>query len=138
MTLLLDDDMLSVIDIETVKPIISGYLRGRYMCPFTGRKKHGLIHHAVWEHYQGSRKKGYHIHHIDGNRLNNQSINLEEMRADEHMRLSNLGVKKPNSGKGAKTAEHRNNISNGLKKYKRTPEHQANLNAARWNKQKGA
>lgn len=128
--LLLDDSMLKFIAAETVKPMVSGYLRGRCVCPFTGKNKYALLHHVVWEYSYGIRKQGCHIHHIDGNRLNNTLSNLEILPASEHMRLSNLGLKKPNSGKGKKTAEHRANLSKAHLGKVFTKEHRENLSKA--------
>lgn len=43
------------------------------------------LHHYVWEKYNGKRKEGYHIHHIDGDYSNNSINNLEEITIKEHL-----------------------------------------------------
>lgn len=43
------------------------------------------LHWAVWEHYNGEREKGKHIHHKDGDRTNNHISNLEAVDAFEHL-----------------------------------------------------
>ena len=43
-----------------------------------------FLHHYVWEKYNGVRKKGYQIHHKDGNFANNSIENLEEITIKEH------------------------------------------------------
>lgn len=41
-------------------------------------------HVWVWENYFGPVQKGCHIHHIDGNKSNNEQRNLEELTVKEH------------------------------------------------------
>lgn len=43
-----------------------------------------FLHHYVWEKYHGQRKKGWCIHHIDGDFGNNKIENLEEITRKEH------------------------------------------------------
>jgi hypothetical protein len=43
------------------------------------------MHHKVWEFYNGVRRKGYHIHHINGNSWDNRIENLEEVEAFKHL-----------------------------------------------------
>lgn len=43
------------------------------------------MHRDIWEHYKCKIPKGYHIHHIDGNKLNNEIENLEIKKAKEHL-----------------------------------------------------
>ena len=42
------------------------------------------VHVLVAEHFIGSRPKGYHIHHKDGNKQNNRADNLEYISPIEH------------------------------------------------------
>ena len=55
------------------------YLCGRYF-------QHGScrLHTAVWKYHHGEIPHGYHSHHSDGNRFNNQLENLRLLRAYEH------------------------------------------------------
>lgn len=49
------------------------------------RKKAKGLHVAVWEyHNQKEVPKGFHVHHIDGNNLNNSIENLEILSVKEH------------------------------------------------------
>lgn len=48
------------------------------------QKSGKFLHHYVWEKYHGERKKGFLIHHIDGNFANNSIDNLEEITPKEH------------------------------------------------------
>jgi hypothetical protein len=52
-----------------------------------GKYYHGKtrLHRAVWIHYHGPIPKGFHIHHKDGNRRNNDIKNLGLMKASEHL-----------------------------------------------------
>jgi hypothetical protein len=57
-----------------------------YMRATTGARQ--LLHRAVWEHHnQRPVPDGWDVHHIDGNRLNNEPSNLQAMPKDEHARL---------------------------------------------------
>ena len=52
------------------------------------RKKAKQLHKAVWEHYHGQEvPRGYHIHHIDFNCLNNDINNLVCIEAKKHLSL---------------------------------------------------
>jgi len=76
-----------------------------------GRK---YLHHAVWEFYNDMPvPKGYHIHHLDGNKYNNCITNLECIEGVEHITRHQRAIfangKKPNwfqkwQGAGSKAA----------------------------------
>lgn len=44
-------------------------------------------HVWVWKHHYGCLKKGFHIHHKDGNKSNNDIENLEMISAHDHLSL---------------------------------------------------
>jgi len=46
-----------------------------------------LMHRYVWEFYNCPIPKGYHIHHKDGNKANNDISNLELLKGTEHWKL---------------------------------------------------
>lgn len=46
-----------------------------------------LLHRVVWESYYGSIKDGFHIHHKDGNKDNNDISNLELIDSFTHLSL---------------------------------------------------
>jgi hypothetical protein len=47
-----------------------------------------LVHRWVWKEHHGRwPRPGYHIHHIDGNKNNNDPSNLEEKEGEEHFRM---------------------------------------------------
>lgn len=46
-----------------------------------------LMHRYVWEYYNCPIPKGYHIHHRDGNKANNDISNLELIKGTEHVKL---------------------------------------------------
>lgn len=57
---------------------------GYYLCT---TKKDGIrkrIHVYVWEYYNGLVPKGYHVHHIDGDKSNNEIENLTIMKSVDH------------------------------------------------------
>lgn len=52
------------------------------------------IHRVIWECVNGEIPNGYHIHHIDGNKLNNSIYNLELLSTSEHHTLHNHNMSK--------------------------------------------
>lgn len=46
-----------------------------------------LMHRYVWEFYNCKIPKGYHVHHIDGNKANNDISNLQLLKGTEHWAL---------------------------------------------------
>lgn len=60
----------------------------------TSRKEgnHGkLLHRLIFEDYYGEISPNTHIHHLDGNPLNNCILNLEAMSKSEHISYHNKG-----------------------------------------------
>lgn len=55
------------------------YLCGNYF-QHLGKR----LHREVWRHYRGDIPAGCHIHHVDGDRANNNIENLVCMTASEH------------------------------------------------------
>lgn len=67
----------------------SGYYQYAYTAK---RQREGVerrLHRAVWVFYNGKIPKGLHIHHIDGNKDNNDISNLKLMTQQEHMQYHN-------------------------------------------------
>lgn len=50
------------------------------------------LHRAIWEDAYGPIPAGTHVHHRDGNTLNNDLANLELIGATEHLRLHTLDL----------------------------------------------
>ncbi len=50
-------------------------------------KQSGVNYRKIYESYYGKIPKGYHIHHIDGNPLNNEISNLECVSPEEHSKI---------------------------------------------------
>lgn len=61
--------------------IPSGYYRAN------SRLGGARIHRVVWEHYNGPIPEGYVVHHIDGDKTNNDISNLAIMDDGQHKRL---------------------------------------------------
>jgi len=69
---------------------LTGFDKAGYMivyCP----KKTMMYHRLVWSKYNGKIPEGYHIHHIDGNKLNNDISNLQLISSSEHSKLHHSG-----------------------------------------------
>ena len=56
-----------------------------YLCGAYFQRKGKRLHRTVWEYYNGEIPTGYHVHHIDGDRSNNDISNLTLMRANDHL-----------------------------------------------------
>ena len=59
-----------------------------YLCGGYFQHKGKRLHRAVWEYFHGPIPKGYHIHHMDGNRANNNIENLA-CSSTQHMKAMN-------------------------------------------------
>lgn len=58
-----------------------------YLCGNYFQRKGARLHRMVWESIHGPVPDGYHVHHKDGNRANNQPDNLELLEGSEHLSL---------------------------------------------------
>jgi len=56
-----------------------------YRCGYYFQRKGKRLHRAVWEAYNGDIPEGYHVHHMDGDRSNNQIENLALVPGIEHI-----------------------------------------------------
>ena len=54
---------------------------------YLNSKSHKRLHVYVWEFYNGPVPSGYHVHHIDKDKANNEIENLKVLTADEHLKL---------------------------------------------------
>lgn len=54
---------------------------------YLNRKNQVRLHRYIWEKYNGSIAPGFHIHHIDCNKRNNNIENLAIIEKGEHERL---------------------------------------------------
>lgn len=58
-----------------------------YLCGFYFQRVGMRLHRAVWEHHNGSVPPGLHVHHVDGNRSNNDPRNLVLLHRSDHLSL---------------------------------------------------
>ena len=72
---------------------------------FNGRQER--MHRYVWRHHHGSIPDGHHIHHIDGNKGNNDISNLALIRGTDHI---SMHVKEYHELNGEKVKQHLDNI----------------------------
>lgn len=54
---------------------------------YLNAKTHKRLHVYVWEYYNGEIPKGYHVHHKDADKSNNEIENLMLISAAEHAKL---------------------------------------------------
>jgi hypothetical protein len=62
--------------------VLSGYVHVKI-----DESGYQLLHHYIWKQKNGDIPRGYHIHHIDNNRANNDLNNLMLLTAEDHQRL---------------------------------------------------
>jgi hypothetical protein len=55
-----------------------------------------MLHRLIWEEVNGFIPDGYHIHHKDGNKLNNELSNLQCIEKCKHIQYHNYIRDKPN------------------------------------------
>lgn len=56
-----------------------------YLCGNYFQRKGRRLHRAVWEFHNGNIPEGYHVHHRDGDRSNNQIENLTLLEGNKHL-----------------------------------------------------
>lgn len=61
---------------------------GYYLC--TQIKGNKRLHRYIWEKYNGKIPDGYHIHHKDHDKSNNDINNLELLSAKDHLHIHNM------------------------------------------------
>jgi len=64
-----------------------------------GKTKHEFLHILLFENFVGEIPKGYVVHHLDFDQLNNNLNNFKLMNNSEHLSLHNSGEKNPMYGK---------------------------------------
>lgn len=71
-------------------------------------RKYAYEHRLVWQRHHGPIPKGFHVHHINGNRKDNSLENLELLPSSEHHRhhFKEQGA----------TAEHKKRAADNVKK----------------------
>lgn len=91
---------------------------GYYLSSSINGKRYRL-HRYIWEYYNGEIPKGYHIHHKDHNKNNNELSNLELLTEKEHRK------------------RHTEEMSDELKqRYKDNLDNKARPKAIEWHKSK--
>jgi len=71
--------------ISETKQVFQG--KTYYLCGNYFQRKGKRLHREVWESLNGPIPKGFHVHHKDGDRSNNDISNLHLMKESEHLRL---------------------------------------------------
>lgn len=75
----------------------------------TQRKKI-RAHVFVWEYFNGKIPTGFHIHHIDKNKSNNDISNLSIISASDHSKLHMTEERRKWASENAKKYQHRTKI----------------------------
>lgn len=56
-----------------------------YLCGLYYQRKGRRLHREVWMHHNGDIPKGFHVHHLDGDRSHNDVENLTLLRGSDHL-----------------------------------------------------
>ena len=72
-----------------------------YLCGHYYQNKGKRLHRSVWEFFNGEIPEGYHIHHIDGDRNNNNIENLALMPGLAHTRMHAVSEDRRENGRRA-------------------------------------
>lgn len=81
--------------VKIISPTIQEFNGERfYLCSTYFQRQGKRLHVAVWEYHNGKVLKGYHVHHIDEDRTNNQIENLCLMPAGMHASFHNSAEKR--------------------------------------------
>ena len=83
-------------------------------CDYYFNGKHGKLHRYIYSYFNGPIEKGYDVHHIDENKLNNDISNLTLLTHSEHTILHKTGEKNPFYNKHL-SEEHKQKMSESLK-----------------------
>lgn len=74
-------------DVKVISDTIQEFEGERfYLCGYYFQHNGKRLHRTVWEYYNGPIPEGYHVHHIDEDRSNNNIENLALMPGIEHMK----------------------------------------------------
>ena len=63
------------------------YRRDKHTGYYLNSTTHQRLHRAVWEHHNGEIPDGFHIHHIDKDKSNNEIVNLALLPGRIHVYL---------------------------------------------------
>lgn len=73
--------------VTVVSPTIQHFNGTNYYKCGKYYQKNGIrLHRVVWQHFNGEIPDGFHVHHIDEDRSNNEPTNLELKTGAEHLR----------------------------------------------------
>ena len=70
-----------------------------YLCGLYFQRKGKRLHREVWKYHRGEIPKGFHVHHKDGDRSNNQIENLLLVEKSEHLSMHMTPEEKERSRK---------------------------------------
>lgn len=93
---------MAIGQINIVSETIQEFMGVRYyLCGNYYQHKGTRLHRAVWEAHNGAISTDYHVHHIDGDRSNNQIENLALMQGMDHVRMHAVEDERRENGKKA-------------------------------------
>jgi hypothetical protein len=75
---------------KKIRPLLTRYLNGYRQFFDWARGRWEFVHRRVAEKLFGRIPKGYEVHHVDGNKLNNRPGNLQVLPREEHRALHRL------------------------------------------------
>lgn len=85
------------------------HANGYYMTENWGRGTPSTLHRAIWSFHNGPIPEGFHVHHKDGDKFNNDISNLEAISRRDHLAhhaAESTWIKSPENIEQLKSINH--------------------------------
>ncbi len=73
---------------DSLMPFYERRAHKEYLDVYLNDGSHGSEHRIVYSWFNGNLKQDFHIHHLDGNKTNNNPENLEQISKEDHCKIT--------------------------------------------------